>query len=102
MRGARRFRDEGIVDTMSRSEIVVQRSRQATLGCRSRRAVRNAGWAAGWRAGALARYRRAPRPAIKALLGTRLRRRGAPRLRARVPARRLRATPAAAAPRART
>src|SRR5258706_259962 len=43
MRGARRFRDEGIVDTMSRSETVVQRSRQAAIPCRSRRSVRNAG-----------------------------------------------------------
>ncbi|HXI14638.1 MAG TPA: hypothetical protein VNM92_18625, partial [Thermoanaerobaculia bacterium] len=31
MRGARRFCDEGIVDTMSRSEIAVQRSRQAAI-----------------------------------------------------------------------
>ena len=31
MRGARRFCDEGIVDTMSRSEISVQRSRQAAI-----------------------------------------------------------------------
>ena len=43
MRGARRFRDEGIVDTMLRSETVVQRSRQAAIRCRSRRSVRNAG-----------------------------------------------------------
>jgi len=43
MRVERRFRDEGIVDTMLRSEIVVRRSRQAAIGCRSRRAVRNAG-----------------------------------------------------------
>ena len=31
MRDARRFCDEGIVDTMSRSEIGVQRSRQAAV-----------------------------------------------------------------------
>ncbi len=31
MRGVRRFCDEGIVDTMSRSEIAVQRSRQAAI-----------------------------------------------------------------------
>jgi hypothetical protein len=43
MQGARRFRDEGIVETMSRSETVVQRSRQAAICCRSRRSVRNAG-----------------------------------------------------------
>ena len=44
MRGARRFCDEAIVDTMVRSEIVAQRSRQAAIDCRSRRAVRNAGY----------------------------------------------------------
>ena len=31
MQGARRFCDEGIVDTMSRSEIAAQRSRQAAI-----------------------------------------------------------------------
>ncbi len=31
MRDARRFCDEGIVDTMSRSEIAVQRSRQVAI-----------------------------------------------------------------------
>src|SRR5213075_2322031 len=43
LQGARRFRDEGIVAAMSKSEITVQRRRQATRRCRSRRAVRNAG-----------------------------------------------------------
>jgi hypothetical protein len=45
MRVARRFRDEGIVDTMRRSEIVVRRSRRATIRRRSRTSVRNAAWA---------------------------------------------------------
>src|SRR6266852_5810531 len=37
MRGTRWLRDEGMVDTMSSSETVVQRSRQAVIRCRSRR-----------------------------------------------------------------